>query len=154
MESLKNFFTPEVLWFMAGILLLILEFTAPGLVIFFFGIGAIVVGAVCLLFHPSFTIQLVIFLSASLILLFSLRKWLKKVFIGRKSELQSEIIDTLDSFVGEKAVVIEKITPEISGAVELHGTPWKAESDQEIRKGTTVKVIGKKNLILQVKPIQ
>ncbi|MBN2103280.1 NfeD family protein [bacterium] len=154
MESLKNFFTPEVLWFMAGILLLIMEFATPGLVIFFFGVGAIVVGVVCLLFDPSFTIQLVIFLSASLILLFSLRKWLKKVFLGRKSELESEIIDTLDSFVGEKAVVLEKITPRAAGSVELHGTHWKAESDQEIKKGTTVKVIGKKNLVLKVKPIQ
>ena len=153
METLKNLFTDEVIWFLIGIVLLIMEFTTPGLVIFFFGVGAIVVGIVCLFLNPSFTVELVIFLLSSVILLFALRKWLKKVFLGRKSNPESELIDTIDNFVGERAIVLTKITPTMAGSVELHGTAWKAEAEEEIRKGSPVEVVGKKNLVLRVKSI-
>ncbi|MBN1779678.1 NfeD family protein [bacterium] len=153
MDTIQSFFTPEVLWIIAGIVLLIMEFATPGLVIFFFGMGAVVVGVVCLIFEPSFTLQLFIFLASSLIFLFSLRKWLKQVFLGRKSDSESELMDTLDNFLGEKAMVVEKITPAVAGRVELHGTEWKAESDEEIKKGMPVEVIGKKNLVLKVKKL-
>jgi membrane-bound ClpP family serine protease len=76
METLKNLFTDEVIWFLIGIVLLIMEFATPGLVIFFFGVGAIVVGVVCIFLNPSFTVQLAIFLVSSVILLFGLRKWI------------------------------------------------------------------------------
>jgi membrane protein implicated in regulation of membrane protease activity len=154
METLKNLFTDEVIWFLIGIVLLIMEFATPGLVIFFFGVGAIVVGVVCIFLNPSFTVQLAIFLVSSVILLFGLRKWLKKVFLGRRSDSETELIDTIDNFVGERAVVLQKITPSVAGSVELHGTAWKAEADEEIKKGTPVEVIGKKNLLLKVKPVK
>lgn len=153
MQSLKNLFTDEVIWFLIGIVLLIMEFTTPGLVIFFFGVGAIVVGIVCLILNPSFTVQLIIFLLSSVTLLFALRKWLKKVFLGRKNDPESEIIDTIDNFIGERAIVLKKITPAMPGSVELHGTAWKAEADENIRKGSPVEVVGKKNLVLRVKSI-
>lgn len=153
MDTLKNFFSPEVLWFIAGIVLLIIELSAPSFFIFFFGVGAIVVGVVCLIFDPSLTVQLVIFLSSSLLLLISLRKWLKKVFFGR-SRTAAAMDDMTDNYVGEKAIVIKNISPNLPGAVELHGTRWKAESNQTIKEKTPVKITGKSNLVLTVKPIK
>jgi membrane protein implicated in regulation of membrane protease activity len=152
MEALKSFFTPEVLWFAAGVILLIMEFAAPGIFIMFFGAGAMITGLVCLIFDLSLTVQLIIFISSSLILLFALRKWLKKVFFGKKTE-GDELDDVTDTFIGERAVVTDKITKAVTGRIELHGTEWTAEADEDISKGTTVEVIGKKNLVLKVKPL-
>lgn len=152
METLNNLLKPEVLWIISGIVLLILEFATPGLVIFFFGIGAILTGAICFVFDPSFGLQLFIFLVSSLALLFSLRKWLKKVFYGRSGS-EGEIDDITESYVGETAIVTKKITPDVPGQIELHGTSWKAQSDKTIKEGTPVKVVAKKNLVLTVQPI-
>ena len=153
MEALKSFFTPEVLWFAAGIILLIMEFSAPGIFIMFFGVGAVITGLTCMIFEPSLTVQLVIFLTSSLILLFSLRTWLKKIFFGKRTEGEEDLDDTTDTFVGERAVVTDSITSAVTGRIELHGTEWTAEADTDIRKGTPVEVIGKRNLVLKVKSL-
>jgi inner membrane protein len=155
METLDSIFTPEVIWIIFGIILFLLEFMTPGVFLMFFGIGAVVVGLICLIFEPdpSFTLQMIIFIALSLGSLFSLRKWLKGIFTGR-SNGEKDMDDTTASFLGEKAVVTQKIMPGLTGQVELHGTNWKAESEAAIEKNTPVEVVGKKNLLLYVKPIQ
>ena len=152
MESLKEYLKPELIWFVAGVVMLILEFMLPGLIIFFFGVGACFVGALCLIFDLSLNAQLIIFILSSIILLLTLRKWLKTVFTGRiKSKEDADI--GLQEFIGEKAVVIEPISPKVKGKVEFHGTNWIAESDVEIKKGSAVEIVGKENITLKVKPI-
>ena len=49
MDWLKEFLKPELIWFLIGLVLLLMEFAIPGLVVLFFGIGAWVVAGVCLL---------------------------------------------------------------------------------------------------------
>ena len=44
----------------------------------------------------------------------------------------------LDDFVGNKAIVKDKITPGHTGKVEYRGTLWNAESSREIEEGETV----------------
>ena len=39
METLKDFLKPEIIWFLIGILLLIMELFVPGLIVMFFGLG-------------------------------------------------------------------------------------------------------------------
>ncbi|MHC4750430.1 MAG: NfeD family protein [Planctomycetota bacterium] len=41
--------------------------------------------------------------------------------------------------------------PKAGGKVELHGTNWVAEADEEIAEGTVVEIIAKDNLTLEVK---
>ncbi|MHC4858277.1 MAG: hypothetical protein ACYTBY_11000 [Planctomycetota bacterium] len=41
MDWIKDFMKPEFIWAMVGLILLLLEFALPGLIIFFFGVGAI-----------------------------------------------------------------------------------------------------------------
>ena len=48
LDAIKEFLTPEIIWFLVGLVLLILEFAMPGLIIGFFGVGAWVVAIVCL----------------------------------------------------------------------------------------------------------
>ena len=60
METLKEFLKPELIWFLVGIVLLVMEFVSPGLIIAFFGLGACVVAVVCLFTDISFIKKAVI----------------------------------------------------------------------------------------------
>ena len=35
-----DWFTPEIIWFIIGLILIIMEFTVPGILTIFFGIGS------------------------------------------------------------------------------------------------------------------
>lgn len=152
MDAIKDFLKPELIWFLIGLLLLILEFAMPGLIIFFFGIGACVVALVCLLTDISLNTQLLIFILSSILSLLCLRKWLKGIFMGYIVSKQ-DITENLEEFIGQRAVVKEKIMPKTLGKVEFHGTNWAAEADEEIAEGTMVEITGKDNITLKVKSL-
>ncbi len=151
-DSIKEYLKPELIWFLVGLLLLLLEFAAPGLIVFFFGLGACVVAVVCLLTDITLNTQLVIFIVSSFLFLLILRKWLKGVFLGHTTSKQ-DLTEDLEDFLGQRAVVKEKIVPKAGGKVEFHGTNWVAQADQEIPEGTVVEVIGKENITLKVKAL-
>lgn len=149
MNTFMHYFRPDLVWFIIGIALCLLEFSAPGLVFIFFGIGALIVSVLCMVFTISLTTQLLIFLFASLASLALLRKHFKTIFSGGvKDEVNS-----LENFVGEKVTVKERISSGHPGKVELFGTLWNAESLSTLEPGDMVEVIERKGLMLTVKPI-
>ena len=150
MDTIKEFLKPELIWFLVGILLLVLEFMMPGLIIAFFGFGACVVALVCLLTDISLNAQLLIFIGSSVLSLVCLRKWLRGIFLGHTSSRQN-LKEDIKEFAGQKVVVKEKIMPNIGGKVEFNGTNWQAQADEEIAAGAIVEIIGKDNLTLKVK---
>jgi membrane protein implicated in regulation of membrane protease activity len=152
MENFKEWLKPELIWFIAGLIMLLAEFAMPGLIIFFFGVGACLVALICLFTDISINLQLTLFLIASILLLVSLRKWLKNIFVGRTGQKESAD-ELLQEFVGKKAVVTREIDPQTRGKVEFHGTNWNAEADQIIDEGTSVEIIGKNNITLKVKAL-
>ncbi len=152
MDIIKDFLRPEIIWFLIGLLLLILEFILPGLIIAFFGVGAWIVALVCLVTDISLNTQLIIFIISSVLSLLCLRRWLKGIFLGHSGSKQN-LEENLEEFIGQKAVVKEKIMPNSGGKVEFHGTNWLAEADEEIAEGTTVQIIGKDNITLKVKSL-
>ncbi|MFB0553611.1 MAG: NfeD family protein [Phycisphaerae bacterium] len=150
MDTIKDFLRPEIIWFLIGLVLLIMEFVLPGLIIAFFGVGAWIVALVCLITDIGINTQLIIFIVASVLSLLFLRKWLKGIFIGHSVSKQ-DLKEDLEEFIGQKAVVKEKITPKAGGKVEFHGTNWLAEADEEIAVETIVEIVGKENITLKVK---
>jgi len=152
MDAVKEWLKPEVIWFAVGVILMLLEFALPGLIVFFFGVGAIVVGIVCLATDVSLNTQLVIFLASSIASLLLLRKAVTAVFAGHIGGTQSGR-ENLDEFVGQKARVIRPIAPKVGGKVELFGTSWDAEADGAIPEGATVEVVAKNNITLKVRQI-
>ena len=152
MEMIRPFLKPELIWFVVALVLLILEFVMPGLIIFFFGLGALVVSIVCLITEISLNVQLIVFIGTSVLSLLVLRRWLKGIFFGRiTGRRQGE--NDMEEFIGERAIVVKKITPKIGGKVELHGTNWRATADCEIAEGAPVEITGKDNLTFTVKPV-
>jgi len=149
---MDKLFSPEIIWFVIGLLMFLLEFTLPGLLIAFFGAGAWIVSLFCLLFNISLNWQLLIFIISSVLLLVSLRKWLKGIFLGG-TDAQRDMEKKMDEFIGEKAVVISEIKNGERGKAEFHGTNWEAEADEDIAAGDRVEIVGRESIILKVKKL-
>ena len=139
-----------LIWFLVGLVMFLLEGMMPGLVIFFFGLGAWIVAVLALFLDISLNMQLGIFILASAFSLIFLRRLLKKVFFGHKSNEQN-LAREMNEFIGGKAVVKEKIGVQFGGKVEMNGTLWDAEADEEIGEGEVVKIIKQNNLTFRVK---
>ncbi|MHC4678871.1 MAG: NfeD family protein [Planctomycetota bacterium] len=152
MDTIKDFLTPEIIWFLVGLVLLLFEFALPGLIVGFFGVGAWIVALVCLVTEIGINAQLLIFIASSVLSLALLRRWLKGVFLGHAGSKQ-DLKHNLEEFVGQRAVVKEKIAPKLGGKVEFHGSNWEARADEEIAEGTVVEIVGKDNITLRVKAV-
>jgi membrane protein implicated in regulation of membrane protease activity len=151
MSDLAGFFTPTVIWFLIGLVLLLLELILPGFVIIFFGAGAWVTAVVCLIFPIGINMQVAVFTFSSVILLLLLRKYLRKQFF---SESRSGVETLTDEFIGKTAVVESDIKKGYPGKVSFKGTTWNALSDKTIKKGQSVEIIGKESISLIVKPLK
>jgi inner membrane protein len=143
---MEQFFTAAVIWFIIGFVLFLLEFIVPGLILFFFGLGAWIVALILVFTGLSVNMQLVIFLLSSGITLILFRKWtLKRFHINRGPN------EIHDEFVGKTAKAETFIGPTQPGKVEFNGTLWNASSSENIEKGETVIIISMKGISLFVK---
>ena len=138
-----------VYWLILGIVLFILEVTAPGLVSMFFGLSALTVALIVWLCPLPQGVQWMVFAAFSVIYILLLRNAMKKVFKGKKEV--SESMD--DSFTGRLAAVVEAVAPNKPGRVAFNGCDWTAEADAEIPAGRSVRILGKKNLTLKVEEV-
>ncbi len=122
------FSRPEMIWFIIGLVLFLLELVVPGFVIFFFGVGAWVTALVCLIADPGINLQVIIFAVISVLSLLGLRKIIQKKFFYSKDN-RSEAVE--DEFTGKEAIAIADFGSDKNGKVEFKGTTWNAESDQK-----------------------
>jgi membrane protein implicated in regulation of membrane protease activity len=143
------FSRPEVIWFIIGLVLLLLELVMPGFVIFFFGVGAWITALLCLFTDPGINVQVVLFAVSSVLTLIIFRRMIKNKFIYNKDD-RSEAVE--DEFTGKEAIAIADFRPDKTGKVEFKGTSWNAESESEIKAGQIVVIIEKENIKLIVEP--
>jgi inner membrane protein len=143
-----------LLWFFIGFFLILAELAMPGFIVIFFGVGAWVT-CLALELHliASFNMQLLTFLIASGASLILFRKKGRELFEGKKSGKFGPF-ESVDDFVGQRAVVVEEISAgQPGGKVEFHGTHWSAESAESLAVGESVEIIRRDNLTLVVKAI-
>lgn len=138
------------IWFIVGFVFALLELLIPGFVIAFFALGAWVTSLVCLALDINVTVQIILFVATSVGTLLLFRRKLKSRFFKAK---KSEISDDDEEFIGQQVLVVEEITPEKNGKVELKGAKWTAKADVHIENGKTVKITGKESICLIVKPL-
>jgi membrane protein implicated in regulation of membrane protease activity len=79
------------------------------------------------------------------------------IFLGRK-RLQSYLSvktskTNFDSLIGEKALVIDKISPDLVGKIKINGEVWRAESESLCVAGSWVKINSVSGVTLNVKPL-
>jgi len=146
--------SPELLWFLVGLVLLLSELALPGFVIVFFGIGAWITALLAgfgLL--PGFNAQLLVFLVSSILALALFRNKGKKYFEGRVSRVWNPAA-SMEDVRGQRAVVTAPIVPNtVGGKVEFTGTLWNADAEVPLTQGQTVEIVEQSNLRLKVKPI-
>lgn len=144
--------SPILIWFLVGLVLILMEFVIPGLVIVFFGIGAWVVTILVSIF-PSMAVwvQLMIFTIFSVTALVLLRRSLKKRFFDENQGAESEKID---DFIGHTALVEKAIAKNRDGKVTFKGVSWGAIAEEDIPEGASVKIIGKESIRLKVEALE
>ncbi len=144
-----DWLTPELIWFSGGVILIFLEFAVPGVILVFFGVGAILTSILTWAgMLPGTTGQLIVFGVSSLALLFGLRKYASRFFKGGSTEEQD------DEYTGKLARVVTGIVPgSLEGKVFFEGTDWKADSLVSIPEGSSVRITGKSNITLIVEPV-
>jgi membrane-bound serine protease (ClpP class) len=151
--------TFAIIFIIIGCLLLIVEiFVIPGFgAVGIGGIICLIIGSIFLI--PSYPtrrwlitseymadallIMLVVIILFAIFFAFLLYKILQ---IRKKKS-------PVGKFSGEKAVAIERITPEKPGFVRFNGEYWQAESDVVIEPNTKVIIIKKEETTLIVKPL-
>ena len=148
---MSNFMQPQYLWAIAGVLLLVAELGIPGLIIFFFGLGALLTAVVAWIAPLSLNQQLLLFLISSLLMLVGLRRWLKNIFTGFTARKQNPEQNADSDFAGRTVLVREPIAPGHDGMVELNGTDWRAASDETLAPGEQAVVTAQNGLTLQVR---
>jgi membrane protein implicated in regulation of membrane protease activity len=150
--------TPELVWLFAGIFLIFTEFFIPGVVIVFFGVGALMTSFAILMtdgvdMHLSLPLQMLIFLISSIGFMMLLRNKLKATFLGKALDDGEQ--RTFNIEVGKMVSVVELIEPgEIGGRVRYQGTLWSARSEHRHMPGESVVIVGCDNLTLIVEPLK
>ena len=140
--------SPAFWWALVGLVFMGAELFLPGLVIVFFGIGALLTALLSALLPPlrgSLLLQLLACLAGTGLSFAFLRKHLARVFQGRTISGEGTEI------TGRRVAVIERITPETPGRVRLDGTSWAAASYSEsFEPGETVEILRQDGLTLYV----
>lgn len=144
MEIFQN---AAVIWFLLGFAFLLLEFVVPGLILFFFAVGAWIVAILCLFFDISINSQLIIFLACSIVTILLFRNWVKRILWSGKPS--TEILE--DELLGKPAIAQTYIGPGKNGKVDFKGTSWDAASEEIIEAGENVIITGNDSILLFVK---
>ncbi len=143
--------SPIIIWFVVGLVLILMEFIIPGLVIVFFGLGAWIAAIFVSIFpEMAFWVQMMIFTVFSVGTLVLLRRTLKKRFFSNQEGAESE---GLDDYIGQTAVV-EKAIKNGEGKILFKGVSWSAYADEDISEGAKVTIIDKDSIKLKIKPMK
>ena len=135
------------IWLLCGVIGLALELILPGLIVLFFGCGALLTGIATWIF-PSLQIegQLIVFVVSSVVLLLVFRKMLRNRFFNNSKESDDELAD---EYIGKTAVALTDFANG-HGEVEFKGSKWEALSADEIRKVDTVVISSRESIKLTV----
>lgn len=146
--------SPSLIWFLVGVAFLIAELLIPGFILIFFTAGCWIAGLMVWLTNVEFSIQILIFIISSLVLLFSLRKYSIKIF---KGNTRDDFDDRYaDSKIGKTAIVTKAIAPGMPGEIKVMGSFWRGISDINIEEGQSVLITSQESedgLTFKVKPL-
>ncbi|HBJ82346.1 MAG TPA: peptidase [Verrucomicrobiales bacterium] len=142
---------PFALWFLAGLVLVLLEFAAPGVIIVFIGLGAWAASLTTWLgWTPTPAGQMTVFAVASLVFLFGLRNLFKGWFMGLSKT--GDARETDEEFTGKEVRVVTAITEDRAGKVEFKGASWNARSTVALNSGDMAVIVSRDGLLLTVHP--
>lgn len=138
-----------LIWIIAGLVMIFLEFVIPGGIISFLGLSALLVGlGVYLNLFDSLITALTTWFITSLILILTLRSLFMKYFEG------DSIVQNVDEDENEKGALVEiteVIYPHKEGRIKYRDTTWIARSDEQIDVGVKARILKREGNIYIVK---
>lgn len=146
-------FNPPLIWFLVGLGLVLLEFTIPGAILVFFGVGAWIAALTTWIgLTDSLAWQIIVFSVSSVVLLLVLRQRLRGQLLGHTGAEQ-DLDHDLEEFVGKVVRVTEMIRPGDSGRIEFKGAEWEARSGHSFEPGDRVVITGLDGIRVTVAPV-
>ena len=143
--------SPALLWFLVGLVLMMLELALPGIILVFIGLGAWAAAlAAWLGWVDSLAGQAMVFAIASVILLVGLRRIFKTWLTG--VTMAGDSAHELNEFLGKSVSVIVAIPSGGVGKVEFKGAHWSAQCADALSVGTSAVITGRDGLCLLVRP--
>lgn len=145
--------TLTMIFFIGGIVLMIIETLIPGGVSFFLGVSGLLVGVLRwmgILEDPATSVITWLFTSVALIL--AMRPLLMKYWGGESSyKLANEDVEAMDQVVD----VVESVNPDDnSGRIHFQGVSWQAKTlEGEIPAGSKAKIRYRDNVTWIVEPL-
>lgn len=146
---------PELItwiFFLGGLLLMLLETVLPGGVAFFLGAGGLVIAAlrvIGVLIDPLTAVLTWIFLSTGLTI--ALRPLVMRYFGGKVS---LKMTDEDAEAMGQTVTVVEKVGEETTGRIRFRGADWDARTlEGRLPKGAEAKLLYRDNLTWIVEPV-
>jgi inner membrane protein len=133
-------FSPWLVWFLAGIAIMLAELAVPGFVILFFGLGCWGAAAVAVFAPEAYSAQVVVFIIVSIASLITLRKMAMRVFVGRSEGPETEEFGNVP--VGARITLDQDLEAGRVGRVHFRGTLWDAISEERIPAGSDAEITG------------
>ncbi len=139
---------PHWVWLAIGMVLAMLELVVPGVYLIWFAAAALVTGMLTFVLDPGVTVQIINFVSLSLIAAYSAKRFLRDRPIESADPLMNNRGGRL---IGETAVVVQALD---NGKGRIHhgDSEWIARG-ADIAVGTKVRIIGHHGAELLVEPI-
>lgn len=123
----------SLIWVIAFLGLLLVEFLTVGLVSIWFAVGALA-ALITSFITESVLIQTIVFVVTSIVTLFVTQPLIKKFKVTKFEPTNS------DRVIGKTGEVTKEIKPNEYGEVVVFGTEWLAASDEKQAVGTKVVV--------------
>ncbi len=137
------------IWIVLGLALIVGELITPGgFYILFFGIGAVIVGALAGLgFAGPVWLQVILFSLVSVVTL-----WLFRERLLKSTQVANPY--NVDTLIGETAITMEEIPSNGIGKAEMRGTSWNARNvgEKPLVRGERCRVERIEGLTLFVRP--
>ncbi len=129
-----------LIWFVAGIAVMLAELAVPGFVIIFFGLGCWGAAIASVIAPEAHSAQVGVFVIVSLASLLTLRKMAMRIFVGRSEGAGREDMGNVPK--GARVNLDCDLEPGIPGRVRFRGTMWDAVSEEKLSAGTEAEIVG------------
>lgn len=134
-------------WYLAGLLLIILEMLVPGIWIIWIGIGALVCGVITHIFGGfAWSLQFLLFALLSCVSVYLGRRWFAKSKPADSTKLNQRLSHYMNRVVTLSAPIVDG-----RGKVHLDDTLWSVKGPNT-PAGERVRVVGSDGVYLLVRP--
>jgi membrane protein implicated in regulation of membrane protease activity len=136
------------IWLVIGLALALLEMLVPGVYLIWLAMAALAIAVLAFVSAPPLALQVIAWVSLSLIFAFSARRWLRDRPIVSSDPLLNNRAGRL---VGETALVTQAIDSG-TGRVKVGDSEWTARGE-DAEAGARVRIIGARGTELLVEPV-